>query len=189
MKLEELTYEIKSKLLEGPTLVESGNTPAAVLVMLVPHLDSFRVVFTRRTMTVATHKGQVSLPGGVVEPCDKNSAAAAIREAHEEIGLDPDNIAIIGYLDGLKTITNFWITPVVGVVTSPFVYAAQDREVEEVFEVPLAQLLDCERWQIGTRVYRGETYEDCRFVQGNRVIWGATGRMMYSFALRMSGHR
>jgi 8-oxo-dGTP pyrophosphatase MutT (NUDIX family) len=159
--------------------VDKDLVPAAVLVAFVEKNGAPHVIFTRRTMTVATHKGQISFPGGMVEAGDATVDETALREAHEEIGLEPRNVQIVGYLDGLRTVTDFWITPVVGVVTTPFEYAIQAAEVAEVFEVPLEQLRCLCNWEVREREYRGAVYLDRRFPFGDRVIWGATGRIAY----------
>jgi 8-oxo-dGTP pyrophosphatase MutT (NUDIX family) len=162
-----------------PQPVDSSLVPAAVLLAFVEKKGIPHIVFTRRTMTVATHKGQISFPGGMVEAGDRDADETALREAFEEIGLPPQNVQIVGYLDGLKTVTDLWITPVVGMVTSPVEYVLQEAEVAEVFEVPLAELRCLNSWHLEAREYRGAVYQDRRFRFGDRLIWGATGRITY----------
>ncbi len=170
-----------------PQPVDSSLVPAAVLLAFVEKNGMPHIIFTRRTMTVATHKGQISFPGGMVEAGDGNADETALREAHEEIGLPPRNVEIIGYLDGLRTVTDFWITPVVGIVTSPVEYMIQEAEVAEVFDVPLTELRCLNNWHLEAREYRGVVFQDRQFRFGNRVIWGATGRITYGLMAKLQG--
>ncbi len=176
---------LQSYLLNEPTYHTKACIPAAVLVAFITKENGVNVIFTRRTMTVATHKGQVSLPGGVRDESDADDRAAALREANEEIGLDPSNVRVLGYLPGIKTITNFWITPVVGIVLKPFEYRPADSEVESVFEVSLFELSDKRNWLFEPREYNGQIFEDCRFQANEHVIWGATGKIIFSLIERI----
>ena len=166
---------------------DASLVQAAVLIPLIEKSGTPHLIFTRRSMTVATHKGQISFPGGMVEPGDVNTRETALREAKEEIGLEPCNVQIAGYLDGLKTVTDFWITPVVGIVLSSFAYVIQEAEVAEVFEVPLPDLRCLDNWESGTRKYRGVAYQDRRFRCGKHVIWGATGKITYALMEKLNG--
>ena len=120
-----------------------------------------------------------------MERCDDTADDTALREAYEEIGLPPEHVRIAGYLDGLRTVTNFWITPVVGVVTAPFTYVPAAAEVAEVIEVPIAELLDQSNWHIGKREYNGTIYNDCRFPFNEHTIWGATGKLTWALMQRI----
>lgn len=172
--------KIEHFLLSNPSTKDINCIPAAVLLPLIQRHGQWHLVFTQRSMEVTTHKGQISFPGGVEENEDKSSLAAALRETHEEIGLEPQSITVLGYLPGLKTVTNFWITPVVGVIARPFPYSIDTVEVTEVFEVPLNSLLDKNNVLQQTREYRGITYNDVRYTIGDKVIWGATGKLIHS---------
>src|SRR5512133_2850710 len=93
-----------------------GLVPAAVLVPIVFRNDEPHFIFTQRTMSVAHHKGQISFPGGVAEPCDAGPIDTALRESKEEIGLAPEDVRVLGCMDDLVTVTSFVVTPLVGVV-------------------------------------------------------------------------
>ena len=115
--------------------------------MLVPifrHPDDgeWHVVFTRRTETVDSHKGQVSFPGGRSDPHDADRVATALREAHEEIGLAPGDVQVIGTLDELLTVSQYRVTPIVGLIPWPYPFRLSPGEVAEVFDVPFAWLAD-----------------------------------------------
>ena len=114
---------------------------AAVLVGLVPRAEGLQVLLTRRNDDMRHHPGQVSFPGGTMESGDADAAAAAVREAGEEIGLMPGQIQPLGYLDPLATITGFRVLPLVAVITPDYVARPDPREVADVFEVPLGYLL------------------------------------------------
>ncbi|MBN2344631.1 MAG: CoA pyrophosphatase [Deltaproteobacteria bacterium] len=178
---------IRSRLLSAPDRRNPSCIPAAVLVALVSKSSGIHVVFTKRTMTVTTHKGQVSLPGGATEPEDTDDVQTALREAEEEVGLAPSAITVLGFLKSIRTITDFWVTPVVGAISSPVSYRLQKEEVATVFEVPLAELLDTAQWTLERRTYNGREYDDCRFHKGEHVIWGATGKIIYSMAEKLNG--
>ncbi|MGH8500672.1 MAG: NUDIX hydrolase, partial [Methylococcales bacterium] len=111
--------------------------PAAVLIGLIERKSGLQVILTRRTEALRHHAGQISFPGGRIEDADKDPVAAAIREAHEEIGLLPEHIQALGYLDSFLTITGFHVYPVVASVSADFVAQADPNEVDEIFEVPL----------------------------------------------------
>jgi 8-oxo-dGTP pyrophosphatase MutT (NUDIX family) len=149
-----------------------------VLVPIVAHPDGLTVLFTKRTMHLKAHSGQVSFPGGRAEPSDPTPEFTALRESQEEIGLRPEKIEILARLPDYITRTGFQVTPVVGVLTPPLELVPDPREVEEVFEVPLAFLLDPGNHLRQSREINGRTvgYYEMRF--GERVIWGATAGMI-----------
>src|SRR3546814_4866005 len=115
--------------------------PAAVLVPVTDRAEP-GVILTQRTKTLSRHPGQIAFPGGRVDPGDADVTAAALREAEEEIGLPPARVTVIGAADRYRTITGFEVTPIVGVVPPDLVLTPHEAEVAEVFEVPLAFLLD-----------------------------------------------
>lgn len=115
---------------------------ASVLVPLVNRDDGLQVLLTRRTAHLRDHAGQISFPGGRAEAHDADAAATALREAQEEVGLDPAKVELLGHLPTYSTVTNFVVTPVVGLVQPPFELALDRFEVDEAFEVPLAFLMD-----------------------------------------------
>jgi 8-oxo-dGTP pyrophosphatase MutT (NUDIX family) len=161
--------------------------PAAVLVPIVEHASGATVLLTQRTAHLADHGGQISFPGGRVEPADRDAVETALRETEEEIGLGRDFVDIAGRLDTYETGTGFSITPVVGVVRPGFAIAPDSFEVAEVFEVPLAFVLDPDNHQRGTREFRGVERQFYVLPYESRYIWGATAGMLVNLAHRLRG--
>ncbi|HEX9461342.1 MAG TPA: CoA pyrophosphatase [Alphaproteobacteria bacterium] len=154
-------------------------TPAAVLVPLVVRPDGITVLLTKRTAHLAAHAGQISFPGGRVEDSDIDAMAGALRETEEEIGLTRERIEIIGRLDTYIVRTGFEITPLVGLVMPPFTITRDEFEVAEVFEVPLAFVLDPKNHQRQSRVdFGGAKREFWAMPHGDYFIWGATAGML-----------
>jgi 8-oxo-dGTP pyrophosphatase MutT (NUDIX family) len=157
---------------------EFANTAAAVLIPVVDHPGRLTVLFTQRTAHLKSHAGQVSFPGGRVEPGDASAEFTALREAAEEIGLAAERVEILGRLPDYRTRTGFRVTPVIGLVVPPLELTPDAREVAEVFEVPLAFLLDPQNRQRRTREFQGTTVGYYVFEYEERVIWGATAGML-----------
>ena len=156
----------------------AASTPAAVLIPVIAHPGELTILFTQRTTHLKSHAGQVSFPGGRVEPGDASAELTALREAQEEIGLSPDRVEILARLPDYRTRTGFRVTPVIGLVAPPLELAPDPREVESVFEVPLAFLLDPGNRQRRTREFQGMTVGFYVFEYKDRVIWGATAGML-----------
>jgi len=135
--------------------------PAAVLIPLFQSNDSpdrnisWHVLLTRRTNSVAEHQGQVAFPGGQADPADTTPEMTALREAHEEIGLDPIRVRILGRMDNLWTITNYLVTPIIGVIQWPFPIQLEETEVSRVFSIPLDWLADPKNHEIKYRTIPG----------------------------------
>lgn len=158
---------------------------AAVLVAIVAR-ETPTLLLTQRTEHLPSHAGQVAFPGGKLEPGDGDDAiAAALREAHEEIGLDARYIEPIGYLDALRTHTGFHVDPVVAIVQPGFALALDAREVADAFEVPLGFLMNAANHRIGTRVRDGRTRRFYEMPWGHRYIWGATASMIKNMQMRL----
>jgi len=158
--------------------VATELTPSAVLVPLVLRDNETTVLFTQRTTHLEHHPGQVSFPGGHVDPGDRTPDETALRETEEEVGLDRRHIEIIGHLDVYRTRTGFSVTPVVGLVTPPFEIDPDTHEVEEVFEVPLPFLLNTSNHERHTREIRGVEREFYAMPYNGHYIWGATAGMV-----------
>lgn len=153
--------------------------PAAVLIPLVTRRE-LTVLFTQRATQLRNHAGQVSFPGGRIEAADDGPAAAALREAREEIGLDERFVSVIGYLPDHVVVTGFRITPVVAFVQPGFELLLASEEVEDTFEVPLDYLFDTANHRLQRRRFRAsdEEVEVREIPYGERIIWGATAGML-----------
>jgi 8-oxo-dGTP pyrophosphatase MutT (NUDIX family) len=179
------TTETENALRRGDhDLNDAGMRPqpplraAAVLVPLVERHDGFTVLLTERSSDLRDHAGQISFPGGRVEPDDGSAQAAALREAAEEVGLPRDRVKLLGTLDIYETRTGFEIVPVVGLVAPPFELRLDTREVAEVFEVPLAFILDPANHERHSRIYQGVRRHFYAMPYADRYIWGATAGML-----------
>jgi 8-oxo-dGTP pyrophosphatase MutT (NUDIX family) len=153
--------------------------PAAVLVPLVERPD-LTVLLTQRATALRNHAGQIAFPGGRIESGDGSPLAAALREAHEEVGLEADRIQVVGYLPDHVVMTGFRVTPVVAFVRPGFELKLDAREVEDAFEVPLDYVFDPANHRLRLR-RSGFTGEDVQFKDipfGERNIWGATAGML-----------
>jgi 8-oxo-dGTP pyrophosphatase MutT (NUDIX family) len=153
--------------------------PAAVLVPLVLRPEGTTVLLTKRTAHLTAHAGQISFPGGMIEECDVDPVACALRETEEEIGLLRERVEVIGRLDTYVVRTGFEVTPVVGLVRPPFEIKRDDFEVAEVFEVPLSFILDSRNHERGMREdFGGLKREFWIMPYGDYYIWGATAGML-----------
>lgn len=157
--------------------------PAAVLVGILPGPDGARVILTKRASHLKHHPGQIAFPGGKQEPGDPNLESTALREAQEEIGLPPDRVRVLGRLPSHETVTSFEMTPILAEVAQ-FSPIPDPGEVEEVFTVPLAHLLDPARYRIERRLWRGQWRSYYAVPWGPYYIWGATARILRGLAER-----
>jgi 8-oxo-dGTP pyrophosphatase MutT (NUDIX family) len=156
-----------------------GFRPAAVLVPVVQRAGEVLLAFTVRSPAMPTHSGQISFPGGVRQNGETEAAQTALREAAEELGIDPVSVGIAGEIDDVATPVGFVITPVVGRLVDPPPFAIDPREVDAVFEVTLGDLADPgHQTHKGEHVVGGRTYSLPEFHVAGRRIWGATARMV-----------
>jgi len=154
-----------------------------VLIPLVSRGHDIEVLFTRRTDTVLTHKGQISFPGGQREDSDVDTVETALRESYEEIGLEPSRVTVLGELDDVFTaVSSFVITPVVGLVEGGIddLVLAPD-EVKSLLVVPITRLLAPQVHTTETRSLGEQQYRIHYYTVGDDVVWGATGRVVYQF--------
>lgn len=182
LSLLELPFKL-DKLLT-PALLKSLR-PASVLAPVIRRKDGLTMLLTRRSETLRSHKGQISFPGGRREEADLSASAAALREAHEEVGLEPSHVEIIGFLDDYPTITRYLITPVVGIVSHAPAFKPCVHEVAEVFEVPLEVLLDtaCYRQRSFMRSGIKVPFLEVRWEKYR--VWGATAGMLWNLAQKV----
>lgn len=157
-----------------------GSRDAAILIPIVA-VPEPTLLFTQRTENVRKHKGQISFPGGSVDAADGSALHAALREAHEEIDLDPSSVEVLGELDTFPTIVSgFTVTPFVGWLETEPGLTPNPDEVAEVIHVPLRDLTDEIRSDPGFE-YEGRTYPTEAWVWRNKVIWGVTARIVRQF--------
>ena len=161
-----------------------GITPAAVLVAVVDHPEP-TLILTLRPESMRRHPGQISFPGGRIDPGDDGPVAAALREAEEEIGLPPPSVEIVGLADLYRTVTGFEVTPVVGIVPPGLDLAPHPGEVADLFEAPLHYLLDPAHQQMRSTMWRGRERHYYEIDWQGRRIWGATAAMIVNLSRRM----
>lgn len=176
---------IRQALLDyAPRQIEQPTAmPAAVLILVYERVGEPHLLFTERTHQVEHHKGQISFPGGARDSDDDSLVATALRESFEEIGVLPEDIEIVGQLDDLVTVSNFAVTPYVGILktASEYPFVLNTREVARLVEVPLPFLLDERNMELEVRQHQGREFLAPAFTYNNHHIWGATARMLHQF--------
>jgi 8-oxo-dGTP pyrophosphatase MutT (NUDIX family) len=154
---------------------------AAVLVPLFKKGDGCHLLFTKRSDQVKHHKGEISFPGGVVDEEDLELINTALREAHEEIGLKQNDVQIIGILDDIVTITEFIVTPIVGLFPYPYPFKVSEVEIAELIEVPLSSLLREKSFSEKEIIRGGQKEAVYAYEYEKHIIWGATARILKQF--------
>lgn len=154
--------------------------PAAVLIPFLFVADEWHILYTRRTDRVADHKGQVAFPGGSADPDDPSAEYTALREAEEEIGLNPADVTVLGRLQELPTVTHYCITPVIGVIPWPYPLHLAEIEVSRAFTIPLTWLADSSHHETRTRYLPG-TDAVLRVIYfqpyDKELLWGVTAQI------------
>ena len=186
---------IRSRLEQGPVDGWRQHLPprhsfdcvreAAVLILLVWHPDAPTVLFTRRSEALSTHPGQVSFPGGKQDASDQSAIDTALREAHEEIGLEPETVTVLGTLPSFVTITRFRIVPVVGIIRPPLALSPHPGEVAEIFEVPLSRVMQQDQYLSHVFEREGVSGHYLSLSYRRYFIWGATAAMLRLLALTL----
>jgi 8-oxo-dGTP pyrophosphatase MutT (NUDIX family) len=167
-----LTTEAAAALTTG-----GGSTPSAVLVPLLEINDRLHVVLTRRRDDMRRHAGEISFPGGRTDPGDASPTATALRESHEELGLPPENVEVLGALSPVGTfVTNYLIYPVVGWIRRPGEWLISPHEVDSVLELDVAALRA--GYARKRLVRRGIPFETDTYTVDEHLVWGATGRIL-----------
>ncbi|MDW3223714.1 MAG: CoA pyrophosphatase [Paracoccaceae bacterium] len=174
--------------LNPETVLPAGRKlrPAGVLAPIIRKHDDLHLLLTKRSSALKHHPGQIAFPGGKQDETDADVIAAALREAHEEIGLPQDKVEVLGSLPAHETVTGFLVTPVIGFVTSHFDITPEKGEVDEVFSVPLAHVLDEAKYVVQSRRWRGSNRSYYAVPYGPYYIWGATARMLRAWTDQIS---
>lgn len=160
-------------MLPGVTLRES-----AVLVPLFLRDGQPHLVLTRRPQSLRRHAGQISFPGGATDPQDRSALETALRETHEELGLAPSQVEVLGSLSEIPTITSFRIRPFVGVISGEVSYRPNPEEIDEVIEAPLRALVDPGIHRVESVRVMGADHPVHYYQHGPHLIWGATARIL-----------
>ena len=159
-------------------------TPAAVLIAV--HAETEMLILTKRSARLKHHPGQIAFPGGKQDPTDPSPTDAALREAHEEIGLPRGMVDVLGTLPAHQTVTGFQVTPVLAIVSGRFDPTPEAGEVSEVFQVPLSHVTDPAMFRVEGRFWQGRKRLYYTVPYGPYYIWGATARILRALAERMS---
>ena len=174
--------------LNPDVVLPAGRALRAAGVLLPIYLDGdeLRLILTKRSSALKHHPGQIAFPGGKVDEGDADVTAAALREAHEEIGLAPENVEVLGTLPGHETVTSFAVTPVLGRIRAAFDPTPEAGEVAEVFTVPLSHVTEIANFSVQYRRWRGQRRYYYTVPYGPYYIWGATARILRGLAERLS---
>lgn len=203
---ETILTRIGERLLSEPDRIETGArfvpdwapekpferppVPAAVLIALVRRAAGFNVLYTERASGLRSHSGQVAFPGGKIDPDDAGAAAAALREAWEEVSMQPEDAQVLGYMPHYYTGTNYLITPVVALVEPRAPFVANPDEVDDIFEVPLALLADDHAYGTFRISRNGKEHSTWQIQHEGHRIWGITANLTRRFRdMALAGER
>ena len=169
--------ETSPKVIEGADL-----TLAGVMVLLFQREEEYTVILNRRTRTVGHHKGEISFPGGRMEAGDEGLLDTALRETFEEMGISREKIQVLGRIDDMQTKTGYMIRPFVGVIDYPYNYKLSNEEVEEVLELPVADLFSPEYQRDEIHIAGKKQAKAAVYVYEGNVVFGATARILHNLA-------
>lgn len=175
-------FDLNAGLHPGPRNLR----PAAVLVGLMPAPGGVQVVLTKRSAKLRHHPGQIAFPGGKLDTTDASLTAAALREAHEEVGLNPDQVQVLGQMPAHETVTGFSVTPILARLPAGFRPIPEAGEVAEVFFAPLSHVTNPARFRVEYRIWGGQRRAYYAVPWGPYYIWGATARILRGLADRLS---
>jgi len=168
----------------------SSLKPAGVLIPVIERENSeLSLLLTQRAAELKHHAGQVSFPGGRMEAHDADIEVTALRETREEVGIEHRDVTVIGYLEPMPTITGYAVTPIVGLINSSAELSLDRTEVEFVFEVPLAFLLDPKNKKMVERDVEGRVATLAEFHYGGQRIWGATAFIILQFIKKIKNNK
>ena len=156
-------------------------SPAAVMVLLYPKNGEYCVLLNRRSQEVEHHKGEISFPGGVKDPEDKDMLHTALRETYEELGVASSDVTLLGELSEVATISGFVISPYVATIPGPYKFTLSDQEIEELIEVPLSALLDSQNRREEVRLRGKDMVKAQSYAYNGSLIYGATARILDEF--------
>ena len=159
-------------------VVDPCLTPAGVMVLLYPRNGEYCVILNRRTDQVEHHKGEISFPGGRLEQNDATLLDTALRETHEEIGVRPEDVDLLGEMDDVPTSSRFLIRPYVGVIPYPYEFKPSEREVAEVLQVPISALTDQSNLRDEVRLVEGQVVHSPSYVYRGHLVFGVTARLL-----------
>lgn len=169
--------------------VLAAARPAAVLIPIIARPEGATVLLTQRASSLRQHSGQIAFPGGKIDATDADALGAALREAHEEVGLSRDHVTPLGFLGPYFSTTGFRITPVVGLVQPDAPIKPNPGEVAGVFEAPLSFLMDSANHQTHSREWKGEERRFFAMTHGDHYIWGVTAGIIRMLWLRLYAPR
>jgi len=163
------------------TVAGASLTPAAVLLLMYPKDGEYCILLNKRSETVEHHKGEISFPGGAKDPGDRDYLDTALRESHEEMGIKPADVSVLGQLDDVTTRSGFKVQVYVGTITYPYDFKPSDIEIAEVLEVPLSVLRDPASLRVETRMEEGRKVNGLSYAYNGHLIYGATARILQQF--------
>ena len=169
------------------TLHDASLIPAGVMVLLYPDDGEYRVLLNVRSADVEDHKGEISFPGGRMDEGDGTLLDTALRETHEEMGIQPQDVEVLGELDDVATRSSYVISPYVGTIPIPYHFKPNDREVAEVLEVPVSMLVDPGSLRDEMRLVDGEPVNSPSYAYRGHLIFGATAKVLRRFLEHLEG--